>query len=76
MIDAKKLLELMTEEEFWMQFVQSYEDVGKRVFMTSSLIAQKQIYTTFSIQDLKGFSVMKLNQKIYGIIQKLSGICQ
>ena len=60
-IDVKKLLEGMTEEEFWQNFVWGYEDVGKRIFMTSSLLAQKQIFTTMSIQDLKGFSIMKLN---------------
>lgn len=34
----------MNEDEFFKAYVQSYEDVGKRIYMTASLVAQKQIY--------------------------------
>jgi hypothetical protein len=56
--------------------VQSYEELLKLNFMTCSLIAQRQIFHTFSITDMTGFSMSMLTGRVYGFIQRASKITQ
>ena len=66
--NPSKVFELISDDYFWKAFVQSYEELLKKYFMTCSLVKQRQIFHTFSINDMSGFSVGQMNSKVYNFI--------
>jgi len=45
-----------------------YEEVIKLHFYACSLIAKKQIFHTYSILDMTGFSVGMMNKRVYALV--------
>ena len=59
--DIKKALTMATEEQFFNEFIQSFEDKCKRVYLACSHRSMKQITKTTLILDMKGFSMSNWN---------------
>lgn len=63
-----KLWEIIDEPTLVRNFMQMYEEVIKLHFYACSLIAKKQIFHTYSILDMTGFSVGMMNKRVYGLV--------
>lgn len=63
-----KLWEIIDEPTLVRNFMQMYEEVIKLHFYACSLIAKKQIFHTYSILDMTGFSVGMMNKRVYALV--------
>ena len=63
----------MPGEELWKANAQSFELLHKQIYMSCSLVAQRQITHTCTITDLTNFSIGRMN---YGLVQNLAKITQ
>ncbi len=75
-IKPDKIWEIVEPEQLWRGYYQSYEVLGKHIYLACSAVAQKQIERTFSILDMTGFSVGMMNKRVYGLVQHASKITQ
>lgn len=55
-------------------FMQSYEEVVKLHFFVCSYVAKKQVFHTFSILDMTGFTVGMFNKRVQGLVKLGSSI--
>ena len=69
-----KLWDVIDEPTLVRQFMQMYEEVIKLHFFACSLISKKQIFHTFSILDMTGFSVSMFNNRVKGLVKLGSSI--
>jgi hypothetical protein len=67
-LNPTKLWEVVTEENMWRSFYQSYEILLKLHFLACSQVFGKQIAHTFSILDAEGFSIGMMNKKVYALV--------
>ena len=71
-IDPLKLFKVIDEDTFWSDFCQAYEKLVKLQFLVTSLVHQKQINHSFSITDMRGFSMKQMSSQVYAMIKKAS----
>ena len=64
-----KLWEVIDEPTLLRQFMQSYEEVVKLHFFACSYVAKKQVFHTFSILDMTGFSVGMFNNRVKRLVK-------
>lgn len=64
MIQVSKVWEIIDEPTLVRNFMQSYEQVVKLHFFACSFVAKKQIFHTFSILDMTGFTVAMFNKRV------------
>lgn len=67
-MNPSKLWEVIDEPTLVRNFMQTYEEVIKLHFFACSVMAKKQIYHTFSILDMTGFSVSMFNKRIKHLV--------
>ena len=67
-IKPNKVWELVTQEYLWKSFYQDYELTSKHLFMSCSVVTNKQVSQSFTILDLTNFSVSMLSGKIKSMI--------
>jgi len=63
-----KLWEVIDEPTLVRNFMQLYEEVIKLHFYACSLLAKKQIFHTYSILDMTGFSVSMMNKRVKNLV--------
>ena len=68
--ELDKVFELVTHEEFWQNWCQTYEIQNKLYMLATSCVHQKQIHHTLNITDLSSFSLSMMNSSTYGLLQK------
>lgn len=51
-IKSEKIFDVISDEDFWKFNVQQMEKIVKSHYMVCSLVAQQQVFQTFTIIDL------------------------
>lgn len=75
-MQPSKVWEIIDEPTLVRNFMWTYEEVVKLHFFACSYMAKKQVFHTFSILDMTGFTVGMFNKRVQGLVKLGSSIAQ
>lgn len=75
-MNPDKLWTVVDEQTLVRSFMHQYEEILKLHFFACSYVAKKQIFHTFTILDMTGFSVSMFNNRVKRLVKLGSGIAQ
>lgn len=71
-----KVWEVIDEPTLMRNFMYNYEEVMKLHFYACSYVAKRQVFHTFSILDMTGFTVSMFNKRTQNLVKVGSSIAQ
>ena len=75
-IKPDKVWAIVDQEYLWKSFYKEYELTSKHLFMSCSVVRNKQVFQSFTIIDLTNISIGMFGGKVKQMVQSISKIAQ